>query len=343
MGYAKKGSRVIMELIGRSEMADVPKSEIIRIIGYLMFIALVTMAGVFIFEEISVTYFHQMMFRNAHVFSIIMLGVLTPLATLIVILWFENLNQSLKKEIKERKDTERKLRDAKAQAELYIDLMRHDINNMNQVSMGYLDLAIDKMTSDGKLGIEDICLLKKPFVSNKNIAKLIENVGKLQKGHNGQIKLKPVDVDEVLADVKAQYSNVPDRDITINYCPKKKCVVLANELLFDLYSNIVGNAIKHSSGPLTVNIDLTTMVEDSQKYCHVTIEDNGPGITDVLKKELSERRSPINNRYAGKGFGLCIIKTLIKDFKGKLKIEDRVPGKYTKGTKFVVMLPAVDD
>jgi signal transduction histidine kinase len=323
-------------------MADKPKLEIIRILVYLTFIAIVSIIGVFIFEQISVTYFHQLMFMNAHIFTIIMVGVLSPLATLIVILWFEKLNQSLLKENKERKAAEIKLRDAKAQAELYIDLMCHDINNMNQVSLGYLELAIDKITTEGMLGSENLIFLKKPFESLKNIAKLIENVRKLQKEQTGQLTLKPVDVGEALADVKSQYSNVPDRDITINYHLKKKCFVLANELLFDLYSNIVGNAIKHSSGPLVIDIGLSTILEDDQKYCIVTIEDNGPGISDELKKQLSDRLCLINVRYTGKGFGLCLIKTLIDDFKGKFKIEDRVPGDYSKGTKFAVLLHSVE-
>jgi hypothetical protein len=32
----------------------------------------------------------------------------------------------------------------------------------------------------------------------------------------------------------------------------------------------------------------------------------------------------------------------VKQFKGRFRIEDRVPGDYSKGAKFVVMLPAAD-
>lgn len=331
-----------MRLIGHADMAGGSKTDIFRLLGYLTFIGLVTIVGVFIFEQISVRYFHPLMLMNAHIFTVIMVGILTSLATLIVILRFENLNRSLLKENEERKAAETKLMDAKAHAELYIDLMRHDINNMNQVSMGYLELAIDKVTADGKLEMENINLLKKPFESSKNIVKLIDNVGRLQKSQAGQLNLKPINIGQVLADVKAQYSSIPDRDITIAYVPKNKCFVLANELLFDLFSNIVGNAIKHSTGTLHINIGLTTTVTDGRKYCHVTIDDNGPGISDELKKQLSERLCLVNTRYTGKGFGLCLIKTLLDDFQGKYSIEDRVPGDYTKGTRFAVTLQRVE-
>ena len=37
-------------------------------------------------------------------------------------------------DITDRKLVEEKLRDAKAQAELYVDIMGHDINNLNQAA-----------------------------------------------------------------------------------------------------------------------------------------------------------------------------------------------------------------
>ncbi len=46
-------------------------------------------------------------------------------------------------DVTERKQTEKALEEAKARAELYIDLMGHDINNMNQVALGFLELSLD--------------------------------------------------------------------------------------------------------------------------------------------------------------------------------------------------------
>ena len=40
--------------------------------------------------------------------------------------------------------------DAKAQAELYLDLMGHDINNMHQIALGYLELAKDMPACEGQ-------------------------------------------------------------------------------------------------------------------------------------------------------------------------------------------------
>ena len=50
------------------------------------------------------------------------------------------------RDITERKRAEEELKAAKAQAELYLDLMGHDINNLHQIALGYLEIARDRQT-----------------------------------------------------------------------------------------------------------------------------------------------------------------------------------------------------
>ncbi len=150
-----------------------------------------------------------------------------------------------------------------------------------------------------------------------------------------------IDVDKILQDAIAGYMNIPGRDVTINYMPVSACHVRANELLKDVFSNIIGNAIKHSRGPLAITIKLEAVSEPEGSFCKVSVEDNGPGIPDDLKKKLFDRLCLYRARAGGKGFGLCLIKMLLDDFSGRFWVEDRVPGDYTKGCRFVVLLPSV--
>jgi signal transduction histidine kinase len=121
-----------------------------------------------------------------------------------------------------------------------------------------------------------------------------------------------------------------------------QCRVKANELLKEAFSNLVGNAIKHSSGPVEITIGLSKVAEEGSKFCRVIVEDNGPGIPDGLKEKLLTRLCHPFGRANTKGLGLCLTKTLVDDFHGKIWIEDRVPGDHRKGAKFVVLLPAMD-
>lgn len=57
-----------------------------------------------------------------------------------------------------------------------MDLIGHDINNMNQVAMGYLELARDNLSLDK----DSLVLIQKPLEILTRSSKLISNVRKLQ-------------------------------------------------------------------------------------------------------------------------------------------------------------------
>jgi signal transduction histidine kinase len=42
------------------------------------------------------------------------------------------------------------------------------------------------------------------------------------------------------------------------------------------------------------------------------------------------------------GLGLYLVKTLVDSFGGRVWVEDRVIGDYSKGARFVVVLPAIN-
>lgn len=238
-----------------------------------------------------------------------------------------------------RKQDEKEIFDAKAQAELYLDLMGHDINNLNQIALGYLELAVDLEKDD-----EIKKLVEKPADAIRNSSKLIDNVRKLQKVKTGVLKIEAVDLDSLLVELRDQYLNVPGKSVVIDYIPGSDCLVMANGLLKDVFSNIIGNAIKHSGPSKSVRIGmrLERCLKYGRNFCRVTVEDDGPGIPDALKKRVFARFSKEKAKTEGKGLGLYLVKSLVEDFHGTVHVEDRVPGDYTQGARFVVMLPAAE-
>ncbi len=70
---------------------------------------------------------------------------------------------SIKRDITENKRAETELKEAKQQAELYLDLMSHDISNMHQIAMGQLELANEIIGEEGGLKIEEKELLEMPW------------------------------------------------------------------------------------------------------------------------------------------------------------------------------------
>jgi PAS domain S-box-containing protein len=246
-------------------------------------------------------------------------------------------------DITARKAGEKALKESKAEAELYLDLMGHDINNMNMIAMGNIEYALGQLQAKGGIEDEDRALLEKSIETLQGASRLIGNVRKLRKERMGGYKTNIVDLDSVLREAVADYSSVPGREVAIGLSSAPLCRVQANELLKDVFLNLLGNAIKHSSGPLRIDIAVTRTSSDGIDHYMVTIDDTGPGIPDDRKRWLMGKTSEPVPGGASRGFGLRLVKALVDDFQGILRLEDRVPGDYTRGSRFVVLLPAVKD
>jgi PAS domain S-box-containing protein len=238
-------------------------------------------------------------------------------------------------DITERKRTEEELVDAKKQAELYLDLMGHDINNLHQVALGYLELARDMPS-----GKEQATFLDKPVEVLQRSAMLISNVRKLQKLRDGLFKTELVDICKLLVDVQREFGGVPHKQVTLNLNKQERCLVRANELLHDVFANLVSNAIKHTGDYADITIELDTTEDNGKRYYRVVVEDNGPGIPNDFKGVIFNRALKGINKAKGMGLGLYLVKSLMDSYGGRVWVEDRVLGDHTKGARFVVMLPA---
>ena len=244
-------------------------------------------------------------------------------------------------EITRLKSVENEMMEAKAQSEIYLDLMGHDINNLNQAGIGYLELALEAIRPKSKLESSDLLFFDKAMEALTTSSRLIDNVQKLQRSRAGGLKYKAVDLCEILTELKDHYSHVPDRKVTIRLSTNNYCFVIANELIRDVFSNLIGNSIKHSppEKPLEIDLSVRNIIVDGKALYEISVDDNGPGIPDELKGRLFTRFQRGKTKTSGRGLGLYLVKTLVEDFKGNVRVEDRVKGNYKKGSKFIVQLP----
>ncbi len=245
-------------------------------------------------------------------------------------------------EITDIKKAEKSLEEAKMQAEMYLDLMGHDISNMHQIAIGQLELGQDIMNSDGRLESENKEIIDTSLETLWRSARLIDNVRKLQKIRSNGAKYQEINLDEALNGSIRQYDgSYPEKSITVDY-GEGSHIVIANELLQDVFTNLIGNAIKHSNGN---TVDIQVKIEDVQdkgkKYNKVSIEDDGPGIPDDMKDKIFNRLLRGETKARGMGLGLYLVKSLVESYHGKVWVEDRVYGDHTNGSRFVVMLPVM--
>jgi signal transduction histidine kinase len=219
-----------------------------------------------------------------------------------------------------------------------MELMAHDINNMNQIALNNLEFARDAVVNEGQLDGSRLTFIDKPIETLQNSSTLIDNVRKLRNLYLGRYKPETFDLGQLLALVRKEYATVPGRDVTIRLSAMPGCEVVGNALLPDVFRNMVSNAIRHSTGPVNVRIALDRVRDGDSDSYQVIIEDDGPGIPDWKKWLIFDRLK--QGQTSGKGFGLYMVKTLVRHFGGRVRVEDRVMGDPAKGSRFVVLLPA---
>ncbi|WP_424358049.1 PAS domain S-box protein [Methanocella sp. MCL-LM] len=233
---------------------------------------------------------------------------------------------------------ENELGRSKRQAELYLDLMGHDIANMNHALLGYLELiAIACMgeTAENEMISSSLQIINRS-------SRLIDQVKKLTGLQKGEVPPKDVDLNQLIEAAKSSVPLPQDRQVTIEYDsrPGRQYLVKHSDLLKDALENLIDNAIKHSSGPLTVTISVDRVTKDGRLFYRVCVEDNGPGVPDELKKTIFMTVEELEEKTARRGFGLYFVKTVIDYYQGSVWVEDRVPGDYRQGSRFVLRLPA---
>ncbi|MDI9634003.1 MAG: ATP-binding protein [Methanolinea sp.] len=220
------------------------------------------------------------------------------------------------------------LAEANRQANLYLDILMHDINNANLASLWYGDLLLEMLSG------EAATIARKMREGIRKSREIIRNVETIRKVHGKRPELRPVDLDAV---IKKEIRAYPDVAITYSGLPVK---VWADELLGEVFANLIGNSVKFGGYGVKICVSVE---RPTQEKVVVTVSDNGPGIPDDLKNVIFMRFSKIEPGEHGKGLGLYIAKMLASRYGGDISVCDRIPGDHSKGASFRVELRAVKD
>ncbi|MFA5332690.1 MAG: GAF domain-containing sensor histidine kinase [Methanoregula sp.] len=209
----------------------------------------------------------------------------------------------------------KELVESNSRANLYLDILTHDINNTIQAPAIYTELLSESLTGNEKEALEKI------KISLKSAAGILKDVDTIRLIHKTAPVLSRVGLDEI---IRGEIGLRPD--ISITYAGTN-IAVLADALLKEIFTNIIGNSIKYAGNAVQIGIE----IEDLENEAGIRITDNGPGVPDNKKPLLFHRFSRATDQKAGKGLGLYIIASLVARYGGIIRAENRVPGKAEEG------------
>ena len=238
------------------------------------------------------------------------------------------------------KESEEKFRKAYYQANLYRDIFAHDINNILQNIHSSAELSFLYLNNPEKLHtISELYEIIHEQVERGR--KLIKNVRKINEIDDSEIELERIETDKLLKNAVTFLKNSFQArilEIKVNN-PEKKVFVFANNLLLDVFENILINAVRHNnSTKIEISIEISKEKIEEKKYIRMEFKDNGLGISDYRKKSIFEKGTRKSQRTKGMGLGLSLVKKIIDSYHGDIWVEDRVKGEYKQGSNFVILL-----
>ena len=227
----------------------------------------------------------------------------------------------------------------KDKSKLYLDLLTHDIANLNTPLYSYFDMMI----KDEKLDAHSKEIMKKSYAQVEKISLLLSRVRKLSKAEFEEMEEeKSCNPSEILQQSVHELRRAfPHRkiDVLINDL-EGKVLVAAGEMLDEVFFNILHNSVKYSPRDVQIDITLEEMELQGKWYCAIRFCDSGSGLTDEMKAQVFDKPKAAAASFArGFGIGLSTCKKLVEKYGGNIWVEDRVKGDNKKGACFVVTLP----
>lgn len=141
---------------------------------------------------------------------------------------------------------------------------------------------------------------------------------------------RPVEMGALVAEVVREHAAHAPGRVFLDACVE---TVIEGDgvLLRTVLDNLVGNALKHTDGPVT------TSVAPAHEGVLIEVADRGRGVPEAEREEIFERyyRSPSTVTRPGTGIGLYLARLIVEQHAGWIKVGDRSEG----GSVFKVWLP----
>jgi signal transduction histidine kinase len=218
--------------------------------------------------------------------------------------------------------------------EEFLAMLRHDINNPVSVALGYTEMIVDRLRSEGQGELR--ALADSVFESLKSVADLVSNYLHMAAIDRGTpwLSLTEVDLGRLTREIVDGYRpSAAEKGIEVEMEVGSEVVCGDRRQLGRVISNLMSNAIKYTPGPGRIEI----RCRGDESGSTLEIRDSGLGLSagDLAKLFSKYARFHRDRRIPGTGLGLYISRAIVEEHGGQITVESDP----RRGSVFTVRLP----
>ncbi len=176
--------------------------------------------------------------------------------------------------------------------------------------------------------------------STRRMSQLIDDLLVYSRLGRGAMRILPVDMQSMVADVRAMLSSDP-RAQAVQWDVGHLPVVEGDDnMLRTVWQNLLGNAVKYSSTNPAARIRVRAELDTTTREWVFSVADNGVGFDMAYIEKLFGvfQRLHKASEFPGTGIGLASVRRIVSRHQGRVWAEG-APG---AGATFCFTLPAVD-
>ncbi len=214
----------------------------------------------------------------------------------------------------------------------FIDNVSHEIKTPISSIQGFTQLLRDNSLSEGEK-IEYLDVIEEEA---NRLLNLTTNMLKLSKLQN-QSRITNKEQFDVAEQIRRAITLLEpkwkEKEISFNISLEEKYFYGDEELIYQVWVNLLDNAIKFSNQHGKIDVNL----KEKANMLEIKIKDNGIGMSEEEIKRIFTRFYQIDKSHStkGSGLGLAIVKRIIELSDGKIDVKS----KKDVGTTITVNLP----
>lgn len=216
-----------------------------------------------------------------------------------------------------QKKVERQTREiaaARDESDFYLYLWSHEVGNLLQALLFYLDIF--EMKEDS--GSEILPSIHSASELATRITDILNRVKELAELRGKQEKqLKPINLRNAIErSVTLVEDMLADHEFVVNYTEVDDCTIRADELVEQVFVNLIENSVEHCSSTRPI-------IEIASKETNSTVllyfRDNCPSLPKRVKLSLFDEFAPSKE---GLGLGLFVVKKLMTRYNSDVRYSE---------------------